>query len=182
MKYFFNYINFIGIIFLAYMCVVFQSTLLHQFFGIYKPTLFIILISYLALNRFAIEGGIIAYITGYFIELNSGSPFGFYSCVLVLTFYLSKLVCEGLLIKSIIAEMGFVVIVSVLFKLGFVLVLSIYESVGGIVPTLSISLLSMAFLNFLLTPIVFWGLKSLDKGLEKELPSKTATQEGSVKF
>ncbi|HBQ20349.1 MAG: hypothetical protein A2Z91_05455 [Deltaproteobacteria bacterium GWA2_38_16] len=177
MKYFIDYLNFCSILLFAYVCLFFQSTLLHQFFGIYKPSLLLILLSYLALNRFSIEGGILAFLLGYFIELNSGAPFGFYSCVLVLAFYASKIISVGFFVHTILSEMGFVIIVSIVYKICFLIILSLYEPIQRILmPTFS-TLMAMAFLNVLLTPIIFFGLKQWDLFLNKELPSRTSTQE-----
>ena len=165
-------LNFIFILFFAYICLLFQSTLLHQFFGIYKPNMFVIVIAYLALNRFAIEGGFIALILGYFLDLNSGAPFGFYQAVLILTFYGAKILNEALLVHSTFAEMGFVALVGILFKLCYLGVFSIYEPIFDLLFSTFLTVCSMVFLNFLLTPLVFGGLKGLDQFLGKDSPSE----------
>lgn len=165
--------NFFLILGFGYLCLLLQSTLLHEFFGIYKPNLFVIIISYLALNRFAIEGGILSYILGYFLDLNSGAPFGFYQAVFILTFYGAKILNEALLVHSTIVEMGFVALVGVLFKLCYLGVLSIHEPVFDLVLVSILTVLSMVFLNFLLTPLIFGILKEIDQFLGKEIPSRT---------
>lgn len=166
-----NTLNFLVILFFSFLCIVFQSTLLHQFFGIYKPNLLVILIAYLALNRFSIEGGILSFLIGYGVELNSGAPFGLYSCVFVTTYTVTKVLCQGLLMDAVLAQMGLVVLSSIIFKLSFWGILSIYQPLRETVATSLYSLVSMAFLNFLLTPIVFFGLALWDALLEKERPT-----------
>ena len=166
-----NSLNFFAILFFSFLCIVFQSTLLHQFFGIYKPNLLVILIAYLALNRFAIEGGVLSFLIGYLVELNSGAPFGLYSCVFVATYYLTKILCQGLLIDMVLAQMGLVVLASLIFKLSFLGILSIYQPLRETFLTSLFSLLSTAFLNFLLTPIVFFSLTLWDALLAKERPT-----------
>ncbi len=166
-----NTINFLMILFFSFVCIVFQSTLLHQFFGIYKPNLLVILIAYLALNRFSIEGGILSFLMGYLVELNSGAPFGLYSCIFVATYYLTKVLCQGLLIDMVLSQMGLVVLSSLIFKLSFWAVLSIYQPLRETFFVSFLSLVSMIFLNFLLTPIVFFSLALWDALLSKERPT-----------
>lgn len=165
--------NFFLILCFGYICLLFQSTLLHEFFGMYKPNLFVIMVSYLALNRFAIEGAILSFIFGYFLDLNSGAPFGFYPAVLILTFYGAKIFNEAFLVHSTIVEMGFVALVGIFFKLSYLGIVSIYEPIGDLLIVTGVSLLSMVFLNFLLTPLVFGILKGIDQFLGKEVPSQT---------
>src|SRR3989338_3463789 len=166
-----NTLNFLTIIFFSFLCIVFQSTLLHQFFGLYKPNLLVILIAYLALNRFTIEGGILSFIIGYVMELNSGAPFGLYSCVCVMTYMLTKVLCQGLLMDVMLSQMGLVVLSSLIFKLSFWGVLSIYQPLRETFVASILSLFVMAFLNFLLTPIVFFSLALWDALMSKERPT-----------
>lgn len=172
MKYFLNTINFISVLVFAFFCILFQSTLLHQFFGIYKPNLFVILISYLALHRYAVEGGVLSFLIGYLLDLNSGAPFGFYQSAAVLTFYGSVLLSKAIFVHSLLAEMGFVMLTGILFKISFLGISAIYEPVHGILKATLLSLFSMVFLNFLLTPIVFGCVKIGDTFLGKEDPAK----------
>jgi len=166
-----NTFNFLILLFFSFICIVFQSTLLHQYLGLYKPNLLVILIAYLALNRFAIEGGILSFLIGYLVELNSGAPFGLYSCVFVITYVVTKTLCQGLLIDAVLSQMGLVIISSLIFKLSFWGVLAIYQPLRETFLTSLLSLLSMSFLNFLLTPIVFFSLALWDTLLAKERPT-----------
>jgi rod shape-determining protein MreD len=169
----------------AILCLIFQSTLLHECFGIFKPNLIIIILSYLALNRFAMEGGIMAFLLGYCVELGSGAPFGLYSSVFVLVFYSAKFICEGFYIHTLIAQMSLVVVTTVLSKAYLLLVLSVYESSAGVVVLLkqaTVSILPIVSLNFLLTPLLFVILKNIDRLIYRELPSKTGSKESKIKL
>ncbi len=179
MKYFIKHLNPFFSLGFAYISVVFQSTLLDQVFGIYKPSLVLILIAYWALSRFAIEGALLSFLTGYLLSIHSSSPPGLYPCLCVMTFFTLKGVSLGLLIHSVIGEMGLVVISSVIFKCYFLMMLSIVSTVYDLTPIL-ISTIAMAFLNFLLTPILFFFFKLLDEWTEKMHPSKTGVQETSI--
>ncbi len=182
MKTFVYVLNFFSVLLFCVVCVVFQSTIFHALFGIYKPNLLLIVISYLALNRFTIEGGILAYACGYFVELNSGGVFGFYSIVMVLTFLAAKLFSEGFFIKSLPSQMTLVFVTSFVFKTLFILVLSIYRPLHEIFGITMVSVFPMALLNVILMPVVFFLLKHLDRIFAKEPPSKTGTQESNVLF
>ncbi|OGQ14288.1 MAG: rod shape-determining protein MreD [Deltaproteobacteria bacterium RIFCSPHIGHO2_02_FULL_40_11] len=174
--------NFLFMLVVVWVCVVLESTLLHEFFGMYKPALYIVILAYFALNRFALEGGILAYVMGYVIEINSGAPFGLYSVVLVLTFYAAKGISEGFFIKTPWAEMLLVGVISLLYKIIFLGITSIY---GSVTPILKISIISgvfIAFLNLLLTPLGFWVLKQIDERLGKIRPFKTGTQEHRLRM
>lgn len=164
------------------MCIVLQSTLLHQGFGVYKPDFILIIITYLALNRFAIEGGIMAYLLGYLIELNSGAPVGLYSVVMVLTFYCAKLLSEGFFIYTMISQMLLVMTTSIVSKVFFLLIVSMYGSVSNLWSQVLFSLLSMVCLNFLLTPIVFFILKQGDNLFMRDIPSKTGSKESTIEL
>jgi len=175
-------LNFFAILLFCIVCVVFQSTLLHEWFGIYKPNLLLIVICYLALNRFPIEGAILSYLGGYLLELNSAGAFGLYSIVMTLAFLSAKLFSEGFFIKSLPSQMAFVFVTSFVFKAFFILILSIYKPLHEIFEMTMISVFPMAFLNVILTPIFFLFLTHFDEWCSKEPPSKTGTQEAPVRF
>jgi len=183
MKHFYNALNFCLILFVALLFILFQSTVLHQCFGLYKPNLILIMIAYLALNRFAMEGAVLAYVLGALIELNSGAPAGLYPAALVLTFVAAKIISEMLFMNTMLSQMFFVIAVSVLSKFFLLLILSLYESWDGMSALFEqtlIALFPMVVLNFLLTPIVFFMLRFLDGLLGKMAPSKTTSKEPSV--
>jgi len=182
MRYFLHSLNFAFIFVLAVVCMLFQSTLLHQGFGIFKPNLILIIVTYLALNRFAIEGGIVAYFLGYLVELNSGAPSGLFPAVMVLTFYTAKLCSEGLFINTGLSQMALVAVVSIMSKVFLVLVTFIYAPVGSLMQQIIVSVFPMAALNFLLTPIIFFLMKQMDRLLGKERSSKTGTQEPEIEL
>lgn len=161
-------LNFLAVLLFCLVCVVFQSTLLQGWFGIYKPNLLLIILCYLALNRFGLEGALLAYLSGYLVELSSAGAFGFYSIVLTLTFLAAKLFSEGFFIKSLSSQMALVFVTSFVFKAFFILILSIYKPLHEIFGMTMISVFPMALLNVILVPIFFFALKVLDQRFWKE--------------
>lgn len=161
-------LNFLVVLLFCVICIVFQSTLLHEWFGIYKPNLLVIILCYLALNRSGLEGALLAYLSGYLVELNSVGAFGLYSSVMTLTFLAAKLFSEGFFIKSLSSQMALVFVTSFVFKAFFILILSIYKPLHEIFGMTMISVFPMALLNVMLMPIFFFVLKHLDQGFLKE--------------
>ena len=87
------------------------------------------------------------------------------------TYYTTKILCESLRIDSILAQMGLVVLSSLFFKLSFWAILSIYQPLRDDFVLSIFSFLSMAFLNFLLTPLLFFSLTVWDAITSKERPA-----------
>lgn len=138
------------------------------------------MLSYFALNRFMIEGGFLALLLGYFVEVNSGAPLGLYMVVYVMTYYAAKFLGMGFYIKSPLAEIVFVAGVSLFYKVIFLLVMGIFVDVRSILGAAWMTGVSMVILNCLLTPLGFHFLRWIDEVTDKERPSKTGTQERAI--
>lgn len=179
MKYFFKQLNPVFFFGFSYIFVVLQATLLDQVFGIYKPSLVLILISYWALSRYAIEGAILSFLAGYVLSIHSSSPPGLFPCLCVMTYFTVKGISLGVLIHSMIGEMGFVVLTSLIFKIFFLIMMSMVGTIYDL-GSIAGSGIVMAFSNFLLTPILFFFFKVWDEWTEKIHPSKTGVQETSI--
>ncbi len=182
MNIFFYGLNFLSILLFSIICIVFQSTLFHEWFGIYKPNLIYIVLSYLALNRFSIEGGILSYFIGFLIEVNSGAPAGLYPLVTVLIFFAAKILSESLFINRRISQMLLVVAVSILGKGFLLLVLSMYEPFYEIWRGILVSIIPMVIFNFLLTPLLFFLMQPIDIVFRKTRPSKTGSKESELEL
>ena len=133
-------------------------------------------------SGFLLEGGFIAFSLGYMIDLNSGAPFGLYSAVCVLTFYTTKLISEGIFIHHIISQMILVVIATLLSKVYLLLVLSMYEPINQLWQQVLKSGVVVLFLNFLLTPLLFFILKKMDAFCGKHIPTKTGSKESEIEL
>lgn len=182
MKIFLNAVNFLLIFFFAFIFIAFQTTFFHEILGNYKPNLLIILLSYLVLNRFSIEGGILAFLLGYITELHSGSPGGLYPVTFVLTFYGAKIISGGFLIHTMVSEVLFVGAITLLYKIFLMLVLAMQNMVHFSLLTSLLKMVPVACFNLLLAPVLFFLLKETDSIFGKERPIKTGAQESKIEF
>jgi len=180
--------NFLSILFLGQVCILFQSTMIHEFFGIYKPNLILIIVTYIACNRYIIEGAFMAYLLGYIIQLNSGAPTGLYPVIMVLTFCTAKLLSEAFFINTLLSRMFLVIVATIISKFYLLLILTMYESAsvvwrsGGIWQQTLAQLFPMVVLNFLLTPIIFFILRFIDKTSGKDIPTRTGSKEPRIRL
>jgi cell shape-determining protein MreD len=89
-------LNFPGLIVIALLFQTLQSTLFtNRFFSFFQPDAVLFLVLWVAMKRDFIEGGFLALLFGYSVELNSGAPRGLFLTNYIFIFLLAKLLYKN---------------------------------------------------------------------------------------
>ncbi|OGQ34118.1 MAG: rod shape-determining protein MreD [Deltaproteobacteria bacterium RIFCSPHIGHO2_12_FULL_43_9] len=164
--------NFIFILLISLLIIIFQSTFLNLLFKGFRPDLILIVIVYLSFHRYLVEGALLSLIIGWFVESLSGAPHGMIMTVYLWIFLIAKMVGIAVFLTRTVGTLLVVFLMSLLQNL---LVWGItylffpanisFEAVAGEwIPTV--------VLQLIITPLVFGLFSSLDKLFGKESPSK----------
>lgn len=116
--------NFPGMLVLALLALTLQSTLFnHPSIAFFQPDLILFFIIWISIKRKFIEGGVLALMLGYLVEINSAAPRGFFLCVYMMAYLTGRILSQQFQIINkttlTLAGLGFSVIlrVSILFFL-----------------------------------------------------------------
>jgi rod shape-determining protein MreD len=145
---------FVGILFLTL-----QTTLL-AFLPIQRvrPDLMLILTLYLALSYPPISGGILAFLTGFLVDLFSGSSFGLYTLSRPLLFYLAQLFRDRFYMEGFSSQFFFGFILALSEGPLILLLLNVLnpDPLSRLYPLFFTFLLPQSFFTGLMTPILFY--------------------------
>lgn len=164
--------NFLFVLLVALLIIVFQSTVLDSLFKTFSPDIVLILIIYISFHRFLLEGACLTLALGWFIEAYSGAPHGVLMTTYLWIFLISKMVGSAVFLTRVSGTLFVVFIMGFLqtiFIWGFMSVFfqatpSLEANIRVWIPNLILQLLS--------TPLMFRIFSSIDKLFEKESPTK----------
>ena len=165
-------INFIFILLMSLLVIIFQSTILNLLFKNFRPDILLILIVYISFNRYIVEGALLSLIIGWFVETYSGVPHGLIITVYLWVFLVSKMVGLAVFLTRnsgtllVVTLMGLfqILLIFGLSTLFFQSNPSLQEMIIAWIPTLLLQLIA--------TPIVFGIFYKVDRFCNKESPSK----------
>jgi rod shape-determining protein MreD len=110
-------INFLFILLAGLLLLALQTTLCHvPSSGELQPEFLLLIIIYLGLNRGPLEGILISFILGYFIEVHSGVPLGATPLAALLIFIIVRILSHTIFIPSIASSIGLVMTLTLLWR------------------------------------------------------------------
>jgi len=84
--------------------------------GELQPEFSLLIVIYLGLNRGPIEGALLSFLLGYFVELHSGVPSGSISLAAILIFIVVRVLSHTIFIPSIASSIGLVMGLTLLWR------------------------------------------------------------------
>lgn len=161
------------LMFLFFLCAsALQSTFLNSILGSFKPNLHLILIIYVALNRNITEGGFITLAAGYFLDIFSGSPQGFFMLSSVLTFFAIKILAQALYVHTFRLEVLSVFVGSLLFFIMNIILFLIFTNYHFSMFAILFHTIISAVLNTLIAYFAFPWLTHVDLWMNKKREKK----------
>jgi len=147
--------------------LVFQTTLLHDVFGHFKPNFLLILTVYVALYRSIPEGGALCLVAGYLFDLFSGAPQGLYMFVFILVFFSIKVLSQAFYIHSRHLEILCIFLGSIIFFVLIPPLLSIFTD--SLIDTYSflVRMIVVCCLNTLVAACIYPYCRQLDLMIHK---------------
>ncbi|MFC2074887.1 hypothetical protein ACFLRA_01275 [Bdellovibrionota bacterium] len=181
-RYFLPRINFLFVILFGLACLVLQSTAFAIFFRSIRPDLILVIVVFLGLHRYALEGGLLAVLLGYLVEIHSGAPTGLMMTVYVWIFVVAKLIGLGVFLDRVWAILLLVAGMSILEMFLIWLLSSVMLSATlAFWPMAQQWVLSMV-LQLFAAPLIFRFFSWLDDVCQKERPTKITGVLGVPEF
>lgn len=153
---------------LLLVAVVQTSAMPHlRIWGVFPDLPLLVVVSW-GLLRGAKEGLVWGLIAGLCVDLLSGAPAGAATASLVAVGFLAGLTQRGAFRAQVLLPVAAVFVATMLYDLIFLLAMLISGRPVQWLATMGRIILPSAALNLLLTPIVYWLLRSLHRRLGRE--------------
>lgn len=161
MRFFFGFLL-LGIVFLSL-----QTTILNFSPHIpVKPDLIIIMVAYLGIFQGPGRGLFLAATLGYLVDILSGGITGMFTFLRIATFFLTKLVCENLYLKSVLSQTILIIILSIIDGILLLSTLYLFSSVENLWIFVARFLPLHAVLTGIFGPLIFLILNKTELLLE----------------
>ena len=161
MRVFFGFLS-LGIVFLSL-----QTTILNFPPHIpIKPDLIIIMVAYLGIFQGPVRGILLAATLGYLADTLSGGITGLFTFLRIVTFFLTKLVCENLYLKSALSQTILIIMLSIIDGILLLSTLYVFSSVENLWIFVARFLPIQAILTGIFSPLIFLILNKTELLLE----------------
>ena len=143
-------LSLIGLIFLS---LVFQTTVLgglpHR---LARPDLLLILVVYLGLSSSPLPGAALAFLSGYMMDIFSGSVFGVYTFSKTCIFFLTILIKDRFYIGSPLFQAGTIFSFSIIEGLLIISILGLVSPLENLIPSFSMFIIPQSLITGLVGP------------------------------
>lgn len=149
----------IGLIFLS---IAVQTTALagipHQ---LAKPDLLLILIVFFALSSTPLAGALLAFLSGYMMDIFSGSIFGIHTLSKTAVFFLTILVKDRFYVKNPIFQVGIIFSLSIIEGFIIISILGLVSPVENLLPSFFAFIIPKSLITGLVGPFFIALIKNV---------------------
>ncbi|MBI2609293.1 MAG: rod shape-determining protein MreD [Deltaproteobacteria bacterium] len=152
-----------------------EPTLFAALFGHFKPHLLLLLVIYASLYRTIPEGGFMSLLAGYFQDIFSGSPQGFYMLSFMLVFFTIKILSQAFYVPGKKLEVLSIFLGTLLATLYGLVILSIFTDHAAHFFVVFLRSALSALWNTLIGYFLFAGFHTFDLWVGKRDTKKVIT-------